>query len=208
MWGMKGTTIPVVIGALGLIKKGLEKYIQQIPGNIKIQELQNITPLGLSHILRRHPRSKRLTLILTLGPRNGFGHYMLYYGGKLKKIITIITLITTIMIIVIIIITIIIIITTTATGNFHISPPNRTLRKQNNAFCFFLLRKLVCHHIWGTMFTYNCLFYLQRKGKNLITLNIHISSENYLKSRESFEKLTITTPSSHWDIQAWCDTRM
>jgi len=151
MWGMKGTTIPVVIGALGLIKKGLEKYIQQIPGNIKIQELQKITPLELSHILRRHSRSNRLTLILTLGPRNGLGHDMLYYGGKLKKIIIIITLITTTMIIIIIIIIIIIltiiIIITTTTRNFHISPPNRTLRKQNNAFCFFLLRKLVCHHI-------------------------------------------------------------
>ena len=30
MWGMKATTILVVIEALGLIKKGLEKYIQQI----------------------------------------------------------------------------------------------------------------------------------------------------------------------------------
>ena len=35
MWGMRATTIPVVIGALGLLKKGLEKYIQQITGNIK-----------------------------------------------------------------------------------------------------------------------------------------------------------------------------
>ena len=33
IWGMKAcTTIPVVIGALGLIKKGLEKYTKQIPG--------------------------------------------------------------------------------------------------------------------------------------------------------------------------------
>ena len=40
MWGIKATTIPVVIGALGLTTKGLEKYIQQIPGNIKIHELQ------------------------------------------------------------------------------------------------------------------------------------------------------------------------
>lgn len=31
--------IPVVIGALGLIKKGLQKYVQRIPGNIKIHEL-------------------------------------------------------------------------------------------------------------------------------------------------------------------------
>ena len=46
--GMKTTTIPVVIGALGLIKKGLEKYIERIPGNIT--ELQKIT---LLHILRK-----------------------------------------------------------------------------------------------------------------------------------------------------------
>ena len=31
--------IPVVIGALGLIKKRLQKYVQRIPGNIKIHEL-------------------------------------------------------------------------------------------------------------------------------------------------------------------------
>ena len=53
MWGMKATTIPIVIGALALIKKGLGKYIQQIPGNIKMHELQKITLLGTSHILRK-----------------------------------------------------------------------------------------------------------------------------------------------------------
>ena len=52
MWGMKATTIPVVIGALGLIKKGLEKYTKQIPGNIKISELQKIALLGTSRILQ------------------------------------------------------------------------------------------------------------------------------------------------------------
>ena len=31
--------IPVVIGALGLIKKVLQKYVQRIPGKIKIHEL-------------------------------------------------------------------------------------------------------------------------------------------------------------------------
>ena len=35
MWGIKAKTIPIVIGALGLIKKEQEKYIQQIPSNIK-----------------------------------------------------------------------------------------------------------------------------------------------------------------------------
>ena len=53
MWGMKATTIPVVIGALGLIKKGLEKYTKQIPSNIKISELQEMALLGTSRILRK-----------------------------------------------------------------------------------------------------------------------------------------------------------
>ncbi|XP_044182725.1 uncharacterized protein LOC122963360, partial [Acropora millepora] len=53
MWGMRATTIPVVIGALGLIKKGLEKYTKQIQGNIKISELQKIALLVTSRILRK-----------------------------------------------------------------------------------------------------------------------------------------------------------
>jgi len=53
MWRMKTTTIPVVIETLGLIKKGMEGYIQKIPGDTKIQELQKITLLGTSHILRK-----------------------------------------------------------------------------------------------------------------------------------------------------------
>ena len=42
-----------MIGALGLIKKGLEKYTKQILGNIKISELQKIALLGTSRILRK-----------------------------------------------------------------------------------------------------------------------------------------------------------
>ena len=53
MWGTKTTTIPVVIGALGLVKKGLEKYTDNIPGNINIQEVQKIALLGTGHIIRR-----------------------------------------------------------------------------------------------------------------------------------------------------------
>ena len=49
MWGMRATTIPVVIGALGLIKKGLEKYTKLM----KISELQKIALLGTSRILRK-----------------------------------------------------------------------------------------------------------------------------------------------------------
>ena len=52
MWGMKTTTIPVVVGALGLIKKGLEKRMKQIPGTPTTQEIQIIL-LGSAHIIRR-----------------------------------------------------------------------------------------------------------------------------------------------------------
>ena len=53
MWEMKTTTIPVVIGALGLIKKGLEKRLKQIPGSPKMQEIQKIVILGSAHIIRK-----------------------------------------------------------------------------------------------------------------------------------------------------------
>jgi len=53
VWGLKTETVPVVTGAFGLIKKGLENYTQKIPGNIKMEELQKISLLGTAHILRK-----------------------------------------------------------------------------------------------------------------------------------------------------------
>ena len=54
IWGMKATAIPVALEVLGQIKKELEKYIQQVPDNIKIKhELLKITLLGTSRILRK-----------------------------------------------------------------------------------------------------------------------------------------------------------
>ena len=47
IWGMKTE------GALGLIKKGLQKHTEKIPGAININELQKITLLGTAHILRK-----------------------------------------------------------------------------------------------------------------------------------------------------------
>ena len=43
--------IPVVLGVLRLINKGLEKHMKKIPGAINIDELQHITVLGTAHIL-------------------------------------------------------------------------------------------------------------------------------------------------------------
>ena len=42
-----------IIGALGVIKKGLEKYVDRIPGTVSIDELQKITLLGSARILRK-----------------------------------------------------------------------------------------------------------------------------------------------------------
>ena len=52
-WGMKTTTVPVIIGAFGLVKKRTENYIGKIPGNIRITELQKTVLLGTAHILRK-----------------------------------------------------------------------------------------------------------------------------------------------------------
>ena len=53
MWGMKTQIVPVVIRALGLVKKGTEKQIDKILENINITELQKITLLGSAHILQK-----------------------------------------------------------------------------------------------------------------------------------------------------------
>ena len=39
---METETIPVVTGALGVIRKGLEKYVDKIPGTASINELQKL----------------------------------------------------------------------------------------------------------------------------------------------------------------------
>jgi len=52
-WGTKTTTVPVIIGAFGPVKKRTENYIGKIPGNIRITELQKIVLLGTARILGR-----------------------------------------------------------------------------------------------------------------------------------------------------------
>ena len=55
---MKTTAVPVVIGALGITKKGTEQFIKKNPGNIRLQELQKATLLGTAHILWKVPAVK------------------------------------------------------------------------------------------------------------------------------------------------------
>ena len=42
MWKLKTKIIPVVIGALDMIKMGTQKFIDQIPGKPFLQEMQKI----------------------------------------------------------------------------------------------------------------------------------------------------------------------
>ena len=53
MWHLKTTTVPVVIGALGLVAKTAPDYVSQIPGAPSLTELQKITLIGTAHILRK-----------------------------------------------------------------------------------------------------------------------------------------------------------
>ena len=53
MWSLKTSIVPVVIGALGTIKKGTEQHIEKLPGNPSLRELQKITLMGTAHILRK-----------------------------------------------------------------------------------------------------------------------------------------------------------
>ena len=40
MWKMKTRTITIIVGALGMIKKGTQKYVNEIPGNLSLAEIQ------------------------------------------------------------------------------------------------------------------------------------------------------------------------
>ena len=53
MWGLKTTTVPVVMRALGTIKKDMENYTNEIPGSINIHELEKITLLSIVHLLKQ-----------------------------------------------------------------------------------------------------------------------------------------------------------
>ena len=53
MWKFKTKTIPVVIGALGMIKKGTQNFIDQIPDKPSLQEMQKIVLTSTAPILRK-----------------------------------------------------------------------------------------------------------------------------------------------------------
>ena len=53
MWGMKEViVIPVVVGALGAISTGFEKYIEAIEIEMRVEHAQKAALLGAARILR------------------------------------------------------------------------------------------------------------------------------------------------------------
>ena len=52
-WKMKKKTIPVTVGTLGIINKGTQKYVNEIPGNLSLAEIQKIVLNSTANILRR-----------------------------------------------------------------------------------------------------------------------------------------------------------
>ena len=53
MWHPRARTIPVEIGALGLVTKGTKEFLDKISGNPSLQEIQKIVLSGTAHVLRK-----------------------------------------------------------------------------------------------------------------------------------------------------------
>jgi hypothetical protein len=53
MWNMKCFVTPVIIGATGIVTKGLKKYLETIPGKHSIDSLQKTAILRTLHIIRK-----------------------------------------------------------------------------------------------------------------------------------------------------------
>jgi len=53
MGNVKTKVIPVIIGTNGTISKSFRKYMNNIPGNYEVKELQKTAILGTAHILRK-----------------------------------------------------------------------------------------------------------------------------------------------------------
>ena len=53
MWKLKTNIIPVVIGALGIIKMESQNFIDQIPGKSSLQEIRKIVLTSTTQILQK-----------------------------------------------------------------------------------------------------------------------------------------------------------
>ena len=47
------TVIPVVVGALGMVNRGIQSHLKSIPGEPDLPEIQQIVLTSTAHILRK-----------------------------------------------------------------------------------------------------------------------------------------------------------
>ena len=55
IWQLKAKTIPVVVGAQGLIKTGTNAFIEKVPRSQSLKKIQEAALNGTAHVLRRAP---------------------------------------------------------------------------------------------------------------------------------------------------------
>jgi len=53
IWNLKCTIMPVITGAIGIVKKSLRRNLEAVPGKHSIDSLQKTAILGTSHIIRK-----------------------------------------------------------------------------------------------------------------------------------------------------------
>ena len=53
MWKVRIKIVPVIIGALGTIRMGLDQNLQLLSGHLWATELQKITLMSTAHIIRK-----------------------------------------------------------------------------------------------------------------------------------------------------------
>ena len=53
MWNKKVEVIPIIIGVTLIVEKGIQNYLQKIPGKHNLYNLQRSAILGMAHILRK-----------------------------------------------------------------------------------------------------------------------------------------------------------
>ena len=53
MWHMKTVVIPVVVGALGTVKKGMIENIKKVSERANMTDIQKISMMGSTRILKK-----------------------------------------------------------------------------------------------------------------------------------------------------------
>jgi len=67
MWKVRTKTVPVIIPALGTIKKGLYQKLQLLPGQPSAREVLQIALMNSAHIILKSAGGNRFDFLLTSG---------------------------------------------------------------------------------------------------------------------------------------------